>query len=72
MGEFYQTSYGVGVRKAIYSSLSNKVIGWNQLDLKEQVGVLEAVLLYFNFIFHKTGNYITHQNFSSDEVINGR
>jgi hypothetical protein len=45
----------------IYSSLSNKVHHWKQLDLQEQVGVLEAALLYFNFISPKTGNYITHR-----------
>ncbi len=58
--------------RQFYSSPSNKVHHWKQLDLQEQVGVLEAALLYFNFISPKTGNYITHQSFSSDEVMKGR
>jgi hypothetical protein len=36
------------------------------------VGAFEAALVYFSFIFPKTGNYITHQNFSSDEEMNER
>jgi hypothetical protein len=39
--------------KNFYSSLLNKVNGWKQLDLQEHVVVLEAALLYFNFIFLK-------------------
>jgi hypothetical protein len=46
--------------------------GIKKLDLQEQVGVVEAALLYFNFIFPKTQNYFTHQNFSRDEVIKRR
>jgi hypothetical protein len=38
----------------------------------KEKAVLEAALPYFNFIFPKTGNYITHQNFSSGELMNGR
>ncbi len=37
-------------KKYFYSSLSNNVHHWQQLDLQEQVGVLEAALLDLNII----------------------